>query len=185
MMLHVHVEVEYNGEYLDLVVEGEFDTYCECTDLTICDEHGKRLPADFQNELIEEFDTMMEVQRNPHGAWQAIQTLTEQLTAAHQAANEAEAYAEELEQELNTCRTVPLPKTQDEIAWDRLPDWAEWVARDEDGRVHCAEDELVLEATYCYWSGTDIRIDDFPGIVLKRGTCDWKDSKQRRPKVRE
>lgn len=23
---------------------------------------------------------------------------------------------------------------------------------------------------------------DFPGIVLKRGTCDWRDSKQRRPK---
>jgi hypothetical protein len=28
------------------------------------------------------------------------------------------------------------------------------------------------------------RIDDFPGIV-QIGTVDWKDSKQRRPKVRE
>lgn len=57
-MLHVTVEVEYNGEYLDLVVEGEFDTYGECTDLTICDEHGKRLPADYQDWLIEEFEEL-------------------------------------------------------------------------------------------------------------------------------
>jgi hypothetical protein len=46
--------------------------------------------------LDEEFDTMMEVQRDPYGAWQAIQTLTEQLEAARADAKEAEAYAEEL-----------------------------------------------------------------------------------------
>jgi hypothetical protein len=39
---------------------------------------------------------MMEVQRDPYGAWQAIQTLTEQLEAARADAKEAEAYAEEL-----------------------------------------------------------------------------------------
>lgn len=32
-------------------------------------------PAPDVSELDEEFDTMMEVQRNPYGAWQAIQTL--------------------------------------------------------------------------------------------------------------
>lgn len=57
-MLHVTVEVEYDGEYIDLVVEGEFDTYGECTDLTICDELGKRLPADYQDWLIERFEEL-------------------------------------------------------------------------------------------------------------------------------
>ena len=77
-------------------------------------------------------------------------------------------------------RTVPLPaqrseqspsKTQDVIAWEKLPDWVEWVARDMDGRV------------WCYGAGGAIhrRIDDFPGIV-QIGTVDWRESKQRRPR---
>jgi hypothetical protein len=79
-------------------------------------------------------------------------------------------------------RTVPLPLTQDEIAWDRLPDWAEWVARDDDGEVlgHWLEPNISRDSTWCA-RGERRRIDDFPGIVIKRGTCDWKDSKQRRP----
>jgi hypothetical protein len=81
-------------------------------------------------------------------------------------------------------RTVPLPKTQDVISWDRLPSWAEWVARDKfDDFVSCYEDEPHQE---CNWWAVDVeigarRIDDFPGIV-QIGTCDWKDSKQRRPR---
>ena len=72
-------------------------------------------------------------------------------------------------------RTVPLPeKTQDVIAWDRLPDWAEWVSLDMDGSVWCYGDGGALHR----------RIDDFPGIV-QIGTCDWKDSRQRRPQVRK
>jgi hypothetical protein len=69
-------------------------------------------------------------------------------------------------------RTVPLPKTQDVIAWEKLPDWVEWVARDVDGSV------------WCYGARGTVhrRIDDFPGIVVQIGTCDWKDSKQRRPR---
>jgi hypothetical protein len=80
-------------------------------------------------------------------------------------------------------RTVPLPKTQDVIAWDRLPEWAEWVARDGDGTV-CAYDE----APQCYvndwmFDGSECtRIDYWPGIVVQIGTCDWKESKQRRPR---
>jgi len=68
-------------------------------------------------------------------------------------------------------RTVPLPKTQDVIAWEKLPDWAAYVARDMDGSV------------WCYGAGGAVhrRIDDFPGIV-KIGTVDWKKSKQRRPR---
>ncbi len=58
--------------------------------------------------LDEEFDTTMEVQRDPYGAWQAIQTLTEQLEAARADAKEAEAYAEELEKQLNICRMAQV-----------------------------------------------------------------------------
>jgi hypothetical protein len=78
-------------------------------------------------------------------------------------------------------RTVPLPKTQDVIAWERLPDWVEWVARDDVGAVRAYNDTPKLSSFG--WSATHkmCRIDDFPGIV-QIGTCDWKDSKQRRPK---
>lgn len=77
-------------------------------------------------------------------------------------------------------RIVPL--TQDEIAWDRLPDWAEWVVRDSDGDVIVFEGEPgKLNGMWEVCSGNRRRIDDFPGIVIKRGTCDWKDSKQRKP----
>ena len=81
-------------------------------------------------------------------------------------------------------RTVPLPKTQDVIAWDRLPDWVEWVARDDNGEVHAYEKSNPhLEGKHDQWLtfAHYRRIDDFPGIV-QIGTCDWKDSKQRRPK---
>jgi hypothetical protein len=74
-------------------------------------------------------------------------------------------------------RTVPLPKTQDVIAWDRLPDWVEWVARNNSGEAWAYD----AERFYSY-NGRRIRIDDFPGIVVQIGTCDWKDSKQRRPR---
>jgi len=80
-------------------------------------------------------------------------------------------------------RTIPLPKTQDVIAWDRLPDWVEWVARDRDSRVFAADIEPQQYAGS--WTSTSfriIRIDDFPGIVVQIGTCDWRDSKQRRPR---
>jgi hypothetical protein len=79
-------------------------------------------------------------------------------------------------------RTVPLPaKTQDVIAWEKLPDRIEWVVRDEDGEVRGSEIKPELVVDYGVWDGPDIRIDDFPGIV-QIGTVDWKDSKQRRPK---
>ena len=73
-------------------------------------------------------------------------------------------------------RTLPLPKTQDVIAWEKLPEWVEWVARNNSGEVWAYD----AERFYSY-NGRRIRIDDFPGIV-RIGTCDWKESKQRRPK---
>jgi hypothetical protein len=82
-------------------------------------------------------------------------------------------------------RTVPLPKTQDVIAWDRLPKEAEWTARDAWGAVRFYEqgDTVEINVVAGEWDSyiSGRRIDDFPGIVFP-GTCDWKDSKQRRPR---
>jgi hypothetical protein len=81
-------------------------------------------------------------------------------------------------------RTVPLPKTQDVIAWERLPVWVEWVARDADGETRAWQAEPGLEY-YEHWQSTAgiyRRIDDFPGIVVQIGTVDWRESKQRRPR---
>lgn len=80
-------------------------------------------------------------------------------------------------------RTVPLPKTQDLIAWDRLPEWAEWVARDADGAAWGFEcDPMPATGWWMMQTNGDARrIDDFPGLV-QIGTCDWKESKQRRPR---
>ena len=89
----------------------------------------------------------------------------------------------------STYRTVPLPKTQDVIAWERLPDWAQWVARDEGGDVWAYDEEPDHRAIGWVFESSSLRIDDGPGIVqiddwpgiVQIGTCDWKDSKQRRP----
>jgi hypothetical protein len=82
-------------------------------------------------------------------------------------------------------RTVPLPaKTQDVIAWEKLPDWVEWVAREQGNRVYAADIEMQLYSGLWMCHSRRIRIDDFPGIVVQIGTCDWRDSKQRRKTCR-
>ena len=72
------------------------------------------------------------------------------------------------------------------IAWDRLPEWVEWVARDKRGEIYCGDVEPVVNDTHDVWvlnmSRNFRRIDDFPGIVVQIGTCDWKESKTRRPR---
>jgi hypothetical protein len=79
-------------------------------------------------------------------------------------------------------RTVPLPeKTQDVIAWEKLPDWVEWVERDSDGGVFGYDFEPKSRDAKWLMMSRYRRIDDFPGIV-QIGTVDWKDSKQRRPR---
>ena len=88
----------------------------------------------------------------------------------------------------STYRTVPLPeKTQDVIAWDRLPAWVEWVARDEGGVVWGYDEEPECNGGsrrgggWWMFESSSLRIDDWPGIV-HIGTADWRDSKQRRPR---
>jgi hypothetical protein len=78
-------------------------------------------------------------------------------------------------------RTVPLPKTQDVIAWDRLPAWVEWVARDEGGEVWGYDEEPQYRVDGWVFESAIARIDDFPGLV-QIGTADWSESKQRRPR---
>lgn len=82
-------------------------------------------------------------------------------------------------------RPFPIEKTQDVIAWEKLPDWVEWVARDEiGGAVHAYDVNdpwLTAEGGVWLTTGGYRRIDDFPGIV-QIGTVDWTESKQRRPR---
>jgi hypothetical protein len=80
-------------------------------------------------------------------------------------------------------RTVPLPeKTQDVIAWEKLPNWVEWVARDIDGKVFMYDAPPDLRGDeWVSRFAVQGPINDFPGLV-QIGTVDWKDSKQRRPK---
>lgn len=84
----------------------------------------------------------------------------------------------------NTFRAVRPASTPDVIAWDRLPDWVQSVARDEDGKVWAyGTVKLGLASRGWFTTGASAgyrRIDDFPGLV-QIGTCDWKDSKQTRP----
>lgn len=81
-------------------------------------------------------------------------------------------------------RTVPLPKTPDVIAWDKLPKRFQWVAREENEEVWAYERQPYELGWWSFDEGDAIRIDDFPGIV-QVGAVDWKDSKQRRPQVRK
>jgi chromosome segregation ATPase len=92
--------------------------------------------------LDEEFDTMMEVQRDPYGAWQAIQTLTEQLEAARADAKEAEAYAEELEGDLTElCRQLLAAEDKLAKAVEAAKPLAAMAERydpeDDDGDLEC------------------------------------------------
>jgi hypothetical protein len=93
------------------------------------------------------------------------------------------AWPREMGKFLDHCvyRIAPLPKTQDVIAWDLLPDWVEWVARNATGRVFAYRMEPVRRSHDWVSCWSPRRIDDFPGLV-QIGTCDWKDSKQRRPR---
>jgi hypothetical protein len=79
-------------------------------------------------------------------------------------------------------RILPIPEDQDVIAWERLPEWVMWVARDYSGVVWAFEQEPYKDSSSWYSKHEDqLQIDDFPGLV-QIGTCDWRDSKQRRPR---
>lgn len=60
--------------------------------------------TDDDKELIARLRAVVPTVYDAHDAADRIEALTEQLAAAHQDADEAEAYAWELEQELGTCR---------------------------------------------------------------------------------
>jgi len=77
-------------------------------------------------------------------------------------------------------RAIRPTLTPDKIAWDRLPSWAKYVARDEEGPVHCCEFSPNTLIHSWELAGDYRRIDDFPGLV-EIGTVDWKDSLQTRP----
>lgn len=56
--------------------------------------------------LDEEFDTMMEVERNPCGAWQAIQSLSEQLSASQDHAQKLWDLLEEIDAQIYLAEEI-------------------------------------------------------------------------------
>ena len=69
-----------------------------------------------------------------------IEALTEQLTAAREDAKEAEAYAEELERDLNTCRMAQAVMDNTVAELEAKLARAEWLLTDaavqlEDGKI--------------------------------------------------
>lgn len=82
----------------------------------------------------------------------------------------------------NNCvyRAVKSATTPDVIAWDRLPAWVQWVARDGNGISWGFGENPKKYNTGWYAVTAPRRIDDFPGIV-QIGTCSWEDSFQQKP----
>jgi len=114
--------------------------------------------------------------------------LRDELQAHHAAGGELEWYGPEGWQPSRPFwihniiyRAVKSAPTPDVIAWDRLPAWAKWVARDSDGRVFAYNRVPGLGSSiWKLGDGECRRIDDFPGFV-QIGTVDWTDSLQQRP----
>jgi len=77
-------------------------------------------------------------------------------------------------------RCVP---TKDMIPWQVLDEQWQWASRDADGYIHlwAAKPEISERTQAWRWTEGDYtQIDGLvKGIVV--GTCDWKDSLQRRP----
>ena len=69
--------------------------------------------------------------------------------------------------------------TQDTVPWEQIPKGLDWAARGASGRADVFEDEPHrLDAV---WIGTRTSRIDHIHAGYQRGTCDWKDSLQRRP----
>ncbi len=72
--------------------------------------------------------------------------------------------------------------TPDVHQWDLYPDWAMYAARDYFGEMQLHQKEPIRVGEK-YW-GTGKRGHELKITGLKtytQGTCDWKDSKQKRP----
>ena len=123
--------------------------------------------------LDEEFDTMMEVQRNPCGAWQAIQTLTEQLEAARADAKEAEAYAEGLERDLKTCCMAQTVMDNTVAELEAKLSTCEEIGRAFEEDAGQPRDKLA-KAVEALRFGVDLIEGDSIGHEWKKGQADFR-----------
>jgi len=84
-------------------------------------------------------------------------------------------------------RAKPAPPTQDIVPWPALPDWVKWVGRDHSDEAwgYSFEPETDEDSFYLprdAKSSRFVRIDDSHKGYIP-GTCDWRDSLQRRPEA--
>ena len=81
----------------------------------------------------------------------------------------------------STYRAKPAPLMQDPVPWGQIPKGMDWAARDASGAAFTYADAPVAgNSEWCSTGGTFARIDNCH-VGYQRGTCDWKDSLQRRP----
>ena len=84
-------------------------------------------------------------------------------------------------------RAKPAPPTQDIVPWDALPDWVVWVGRDRSGAAWAYSYE-PKKGSNCFLQSSghetlrSARVDDSHKGYIP-GTCDWRDSLQRRPEA--
>jgi hypothetical protein len=79
---------------------------------------------------------------------------------------------------LNEAET--LPPTPDIIKWEYIHEDYPFAARDECGTSFAFQTEP--EQGDCYWvGGSNDNYFPLPPTIVTPGTCDWKDSLQRRP----
>jgi len=81
-----------------------------------------------------------------------------------------------------TYRAKPAPLTQDTVPWGQIPKSLDRAARDKNGQAHVFTVTPKIDEARGEWlgGGTSFRIDHVH-VGYQRGTCDWKDSLQRRP----
>lgn len=76
-------------------------------------------------------------------------------------------------------KPAPIPMT---IPWDVIEDAWQWAAMNQNGGVYVYPDKPQIDWENPYWSQEDdwYRVDEV--LKIDKGTVDWKDSLQERPK---
>lgn len=65
------------------------------------------------------------------------------------------------------------------VPWEALADWVQWVARDDDDPI-CGYEKKPDECDL-HWVPTTEKYCRLDGVKIDPGTCDWRDSLQKRP----
>lgn len=76
-----------------------------------------------------------------------------------------------------------MDKPQFKIDWDKLPSWANWVAKDKDDVWWCYSDKPLMDDDN--WNRRYCRKCLCLGRYVDNSTVDWKDSLQSKPNMQQ